>query len=173
MTWDELLKEIGLSKHTIRHYMKLGLLSRPTVEYKGPGNVITHFQNDTPKRIAVIQMLKKAGQTLAEIKEVLPKTGVFQEATVYIPEYLLKQEPPRMMLVQESVGKKASVSPDPELPYLTDEQILEFVKGQGWTNRMIYNFMRREYAKARQELQKQKPENLKSEVDEEGSEQSN
>lgn len=168
MTWDELLKETGLSKHTIRHYMKLGILSRPTVEYKGPGNVITHFQDDTPKRIAVIQMLKKAGQTLAEIKEELPERGVFQEAKVYIPEYLLAQEPPRMIIVQESVGKKASVPLEKELPYLTDEQILEFVKGQGWVNRIIYNFMKREYAKARQELQKQKQENHR----EDGSEQS-
>lgn len=154
MTWDELIKKTGLSKHTIRHYMKLGLLSRPTVEYKGPGNVITHFQDDTPKRIAVIQKLKKVGQTLAEIKEELPKTGVFQEATVYIPEDLLEQEPPRMMLVQESVGKGTTVPLSPELPYLTDEQILAFVKGQGWANRIIYNFMRREYAKARQELRR-------------------
>lgn len=167
MTWDELLKETGLSKHTIRHYMKLGLLNRPPVEYKGPGNVITHFPDDTPKRIALIQMLKKAGQTLTEIKEEMPDT-VFQEPTVYIPEHLLEQDPPQIMLVQESAGKEATVPIEPELPFLTNEQILEFVKGQGWVNRIFYNFMRREYAKARQ-----KAENRKSGVNEEGSEQSN
>ena len=73
MELKELLKHSGFSKNTIHKYVQYGLIERPNVEYSGPGRSVSHYPEDSLHRIELIKMLKKKGDTLAEIADKLPK----------------------------------------------------------------------------------------------------
>lgn len=73
MELEELIEKSGLSYATIRKYVDHGLIGRPRVEYRGPGESISHYPDDSLKRIELIKAFKRRRKTLAEIKEVLPK----------------------------------------------------------------------------------------------------
>ena len=73
MKLKELIEKSELSYATIRKYVDYGLIDRPQVEYRGPGESISHYPDDSLKRIELIKAFKKRRKTLLEIKEVLPK----------------------------------------------------------------------------------------------------
>lgn len=69
-----LLKDLarisGQSIHTIKYYLKIGLLKE---EGRSPETHFRYFNNSTLRRLKAIRRLRKQNKSIREIKELLKK----------------------------------------------------------------------------------------------------
>lgn len=67
---NELSKKAGITAHTIRFYEKYGLIKGKRKEGVTSNNYL-HYDEETLKKLALIQDAKSIGFTLAEIKQLI------------------------------------------------------------------------------------------------------
>lgn len=93
MELNNLIKQAGISRNTIRKYVQYGLIERPEVNYGGQtGGSVSHYPEDSLRRIELIKILKSKGKTLKEIKEILPKVITATIARDYLEKNYEKME---------------------------------------------------------------------------------
>ena len=64
----DLLNQANVASSTLRKYIQLGLIERPTVQRKGAGNVTSIYPADTLLKIELINELKQKNIPLSKMK---------------------------------------------------------------------------------------------------------